>query len=284
MNCDARPTSSPTWSNCSPSSAAIPPSVRLRASRAITRRNSCSARPPWRREARTTISRIENTRASGRPARAGAAALLAGVPDRNCPLCPRLVTFRETVRAREPNWFNAPVPPFGDPDGRLLIVGLAPGLQGANRTGRPFTGDFAGDLLYATLLEYGFAKGVYQARPDDGMKLVDCRIGNAVHCVPPQNKPLPLEINTCRQFLIARMAEMPKLRAIVALGRIAHDSTLKALGVRNAAAPFKHGAGHEGGRFCLFVTYYCSRYKLNTRVLKTEMFRKVFAKVRADLG
>jgi len=138
-------------------------------------------------------------------------------PDRNCPLCPRLVAFREEIRALHPDWFNSPVPAFGDAKGQLLIVGLAPGMQGANRTGRPFTGDYAGDLLYATLLEYGFAKGVYQARPDDGLKLVNCRIGNAVHCLPPQNKPLPIEINTCRQFLIATMAAMPKLRAIVAL-------------------------------------------------------------------
>jgi uracil-DNA glycosylase len=204
-------------------------------------------------------------------------------PDRNCPLCPRLVDFRAEARALHPDWFNSPVPAFGDAKARLLIVGLAPGMQGANRTGRPFTGDYAGDLLYATLLEYGFAKGVYQARPDDGLKLVDCRIGNAVHCVPPQNKPLPVEINTCRQFLIAGMAGMPKLRAIVALGRIAHDSTLKALGLRNAAAPFAHGAVHEAGRLRLYDTYHCSRYNTNTRVLTPEMFRKVFAKVRADL-
>jgi uracil-DNA glycosylase family 4 len=205
-------------------------------------------------------------------------------PDRNCPLCPRLVDFRAQARALHPDWFNSPVPAFGDAKARLLIVGLAPGMQGANRTGRPFTGDYAGDLLYATLLEYGFAKGVYQARPDDGLKLVDCRIGNAVHCVPPQNKPMPIEINTCRQFLIARMAEMPKLQAIVALGRIAHDSTLKALGLRNAAAPFAHGAVHEAGRLRLYDTYHCSRYNTNTRVLTPEMFRNVFAKVRADLG
>ena len=139
------------------------------------------------------------------------------------------------------------MPSFGDPDAALLIVGLAPGVQGANRTGRPFTGDFAGDLLYATLLEYGFANGVYQARPDDGLKLVDCRISNAVRCVPPQNKPLPVEINTCRQFLIATIAAMPKLRAIVALGRVAHDSMLKVLGLRAAAAPFAHGAVHQAG-------------------------------------
>src|SRR3979411_2678285 len=212
-----------------------------------------------------------------------AAALLRTEPNRNCPLCPRLLGFREATRAREPGWFNSPVPSFGDPDGRLLIVGLAPGLQGANRTGRPFTGDFAGDLLYATLLEYGFAKGVYQARPDDGLTLVDCRIGNAVHCVPPQNKPLPVEINTFRQFLIAPMATMPRLRAIVALGRIAHESTVKALGVRLAAVPFSHGGVHQVGELRLYDSYHCSRYNTNTRVLTAEMFRSVFAKVRVDL-
>src|SRR5260370_26628175 len=139
-------------------------------------------------------------------------------PDRNCPLCPRLADFRAQARAREPGWHNSPVASFGDPAAQLLIVGLAPGLQGANRTGRPFTGDYAGDLLYATLLEYGFARGTYQTRPDDGLRLVDCPIGNAVRCVPPQNKPLPVEINTCRQFLIPTIAAMPKLRAIVPLG------------------------------------------------------------------
>src|SRR5215218_6976632 len=216
--------SSPISWNCSPSSAAIRPSVPPRVNRVITRRNSCSARPPWRHGPMTTISTTEN-----------GATLPAPEPGRNCPLCPRLAEFRAQVRAREPTWFNAPVPSFGDSDARLLIVGLAPGLQGANRTGRPFTGDFAGDLLYATLLEYGFASGVYQARPDDGLKLVDCRISNAVRCVPPQNKPLPIEINTCRQFLSATIAAMPKLQAIVALGRIAHESTVKALTMRNAA-------------------------------------------------
>ena len=160
-------------------------------------------------------------------------------PDRNCPLCPRLADFRDQIRAREPDWHNAPVASFGDPKAQLLIVGLAPGMQGANRTGRPFTGDFAGDLLYATLLEYGFAKGVYQARPDDGLRLVDCLISNAVRCVPPQNKPLPAEINTCRQFLIATIAAMPRLRAIVALGRIAHESTSKALGLRTPRRPLR---------------------------------------------
>jgi uracil-DNA glycosylase len=176
------------------------------------------------------------------------------------------------------------VPSFGDPDGRLLIVGLAPGLQGANRTGRPFTGDFAGDLLYATLLEYGFATGIYQARPDDGLTLVGCRISNAVRCVPPQNKPLPAEINTCRTFLSATIAAMPNLRAIVALGRVAHDSMLKVLNLRAAAAPFAHGAIHQAGAVKLYDSYHCSRYNTNTRVLTPEMFRSVFARVRADLG
>ena len=229
----------------------------------------------------TTISRIENDPARTPPPPSGAP--LRTEPDRDCPLCPRLAGFREAARAREPEWFNAPVPPFGDPGGRLLIVGLAPGLQGANRTGRPFTSDFAGDLLYATLLEYGFAKGKYLARPDDGLTLVDCRIGNAVHCVPPQNKPLPAEINTCRPFLVATIETMPRLRAIVALGRIAHDSTLKALGIRGAAAPFGHGAIHPAGTRKLYDSYHCSRYNTNTRVLTPEMFRNVFAKVRADL-
>ena len=209
---------------------------------------------------------------------------LSTEPDRNCPLCPRLAGFRDQARARQPDWFNSPVASFGSPTAQLLIVGLAPGMQGANRTGRPFTGDYAGDLLYATLLEYGFAKGVYQARPDDGLKLVGCRISNAVRCVPPQNKPLPAEINTCRQFLIATISAMPKLRAIVALGRVAHESTLKALGLRAAAAPFGHGAMHRAGHLRLYDSYHCSRYNTNTRVLTPDMFRSVFAKVRADLG
>ncbi len=211
------------------------------------------------------------------------AARLPAEPDRNCPLCPRLAEFRAQARTREPDWFNSPVTSFGDPSAQLLIVGLAPGMQGANRTGRPFTGDYAGDLLYATLLEYGFASGVYQARPDDGLKLVDCRISNAVRCVPPQNKPLPVEINTCRQFLSATIATMPKLRAIVLLGRIAHESTLKAVGLRSAAAPFAHGAVHMAGTIKLYDSYHCSRYNTNTGVLTPKMFRSVFAKVRADL-
>ena len=175
------------------------------------------------------------------------------------------------------------MPSFGDPSAQLLIVGLAPGLQGANRTGRPFTGDYAGNLLYATLREYGFASGTYQARPDDGLKLVDCRISNAVRCVPPQNKPLPTEISTCRPFLAMTIETMQKLRAIVALGKIAHESVLKALKLRSAAAPFGHGAVHMAGAVKLYDSYHCSRYNTNTGVLTPEMFRSVFAKVRADL-
>jgi uracil-DNA glycosylase family 4 len=224
----------------------------------------------------TKISRIEAALAvtATRPPTA---------PDRDCPLCPRLAEFRQATRTREPGWFNAPVPSFGDEAARLLIVGLAPGMQGANRTGRPFTGDYAGDLLYATLLEYGFARGHYQARPDDGLTLTDCRITNAVRCVPPQNKPLPAEIKTCRQFLIPTIATMPRLRAIVALGRIAHDTMLKTLDMRAAAAPFSHGAVHQAGRVRLYDSYHCSRYNTNTGVLTTDMFRSVFAKVKAEL-
>jgi uracil-DNA glycosylase family 4 len=208
----------------------------------------------------------------------------ASAPGRNCPLCPRLVAFREAWRAREPSWFNAPVPPFGPRDARLLIVGLAPGLRGANRTGRPFTGDYAGDLLYATLLEFGFARGTYDERPDDGLTLVDCRIANAVACVPPENKPTPAEIKTCRDaYLAQRIPAMRKLRAIVMLGRISHESTLRALGHKLSAAPFGHGAEHDVGGLKLFDSYHCSRYNTNTGVLTTEMFRSVFAAVRRYL-
>ncbi|MFZ1103286.1 MAG: uracil-DNA glycosylase, partial [Hyphomicrobiaceae bacterium] len=166
----------------------------------------------------------------------------------DCAQCPRLASFRAANRKTEPSWHNAPVPSFGQENAaraRLLIVGLAPGLRGANRTGRPFTGDFAGELLYRTLIAYGFARGQYEARPDDGLALVDCMITNAVRCVPPENKPTPAEIGQCRPFLVERMAVMPRLVAVVALGRIAHDSTLAALGTRRAAFPFAHGAQHQ---------------------------------------
>lgn len=205
-------------------------------------------------------------------------------PGRDCPLCPRLVAYRTENRAAHPDWFNGPVKSFGSSDARLLIVGLAPGVQGANRTGRPFTGDYAGELLYGTLLAHGFARGVFKASPDDGLTLTDCRITNAVRCVPPQNKPLPVEINICRQFLGATIAEMRNLTAIVALGRIAHDTLLKVLNLRATTTKFSHGAVHDVGDFKLYDSYHCSRYNTNTRVLTPEMFNAVFAKVRANLG
>jgi uracil-DNA glycosylase family 4 len=207
----------------------------------------------------------------------------SGMPGRNCPRCPRLVAFRKEWREREQKWFNAPVPSFGPIDARLLIVGLAPGLRGANRTGRPFTGDYAGDLLYATLQEYGFAKGEYQARPDDGLELIDCRITNSVRCVPPENKPTPAEIKTCREFLNATIEEMTGLRVVVALGRIAHESFVAARGKRQAKFRFGHGRAHPIGALTLFDSYHCSRYNTNTGVLTPQMFRDVFAQVRGHL-
>jgi len=207
-----------------------------------------------------------------------------GKPGRDCPRCPRLAAFRKQWRSKEPSWFNAPVPSFGPLDARVLIVGLAPGLQGANRTGRPFTGDYAGVLLYDTLLKYKFARGEYAAHPDDGLELVDCRITNAVRCVPPENKPTPAEINTCRDFLTETIAEMKRLRVLVALGQIAHNSAVTALKAKKSAMPFKHGGRHEIGALTLFSSYHCSRYNTNTGVLTPEMFRKVFADVRAYLG
>ena len=205
-------------------------------------------------------------------------------PGRDCALCPRLEAFRLEWRRREPAWFNAPVPSFGPETARLLIVGLAPGLQGANRTGRPFTGDHAGLLLYDTLSRFGFARGSYEARTDDGLELVDARITNAVRCVPPENKPTGAEVTTCRGFLKSTIAEMSKLRAIVTLGRIAHDTAAAALEVRRLAVPFAHGASHEIGRVRLFDSYHCSRYNTNTGVLTTEMFHNVFARVREFLS
>ena len=207
----------------------------------------------------------------------------SGKPGRNCPRCPRLKAFRDQWRRQEPTWFNAPVPSFGPLTARLLIIGLAPGLQGANRTGRPFTGDYAGALLYDTMARYGFARGKYEAHPEDGLELLDARITNAVRCVPPQNKPTGAEIATCRAFLKPTIAEMPKLRAVVTLGRIAHDSVLAAFDQRTKAAAFGHGASHTIGKLQLFCSYHCSRLNTNTGVLTPEMFRKVFAAVRRYL-
>jgi uracil-DNA glycosylase len=205
-------------------------------------------------------------------------------PSRDCPRCPRLVAFRESWRVKEPSWHNAPVPSFGPIDARLLVVGLAPGLQGANRTGRPFTGDYAGDLLYPTLIEYGFAKGQYEERADDGLTMVDARISNAVRCVPPENKPATTEIRTCNDFLKAEIAAMPKLRALISLGRIAHDASIVALGGRRAGFAFGHGCQHMLGKIALFNSYHCSRYNTNTGVLTPQMFSDVFGKARAYLG
>jgi uracil-DNA glycosylase len=187
-------------------------------------------------------------------------------------------------RNLHPDWFNAPVPTFGDEAACLVIVGLAPGLKGANRTGRPFTGDYAGVLLYETLREYGLATGAYRERPDDGLVLRDTLIANAVRCVPPENKPVPAEIRTCNRFLEARLSASGRVRAVLALGRIAHDVVLLAMKERRASFPFSHGARHSMGSFALFDSYHCSRYNTNTGVLTPKMFREVFARVRKDLG
>ncbi len=212
-------------------------------------------------------------------------ACLAAEAPRDCPLCPRLVAFRAENRAAEPGWYNGAVRSFGTDKARLLIVRLPPGLKGANRTGRPFTGDHAGLLLYATLIEHGFARGRYEARPDDGLVLVDAMISNAVRCVPPANKPTPDEIARCRDFLKARIKALPRLAVIVALGRIAHDQTLSALGLRRAKYPFAHGARHDvHPGLALFDSLHCSRLNSNTGRLTAEMFGAVFADVRRLLG
>ncbi len=218
-------------------------------------------------------------------------------PNRDCSFCPRLFEFRNSLREIEPVWHNAPVASFGARDARLLVVGLAPGLRGANRTGRPFTGDFAGGLLYETLIDFGFAAGAYEASPTDSLRLVSCLITNAVRCVPPQNKPAPAEIKNCRSFLAATIAGLIELEVIVALGRIAHDSVLRAFGKKPVAFPFAHGAEHglsAGGTLSqspcqkkksvtIIDSYHCSRYNTNTGVLTRDMFRMVFAKARERL-
>ena len=196
-------------------------------------------------------------------------------PPKDCPLCPRLAAFRHENQKKFPDYWNAPVPSFGPLDAAILIAGLAPGLHGANATGRPFTGDWAGDLLYATLLKYGLATGVYEERANDPLQLVNIRIANAVRCVPPQNKPEPSEIHTCRQFLIGELETLTRVKVILALGKIAHDSVLKTLGARIAAHPFKHGKSYEIGKYKLISSYHCSRYNTNTGVLTTPMFEAV---------
>lgn len=214
-----------------------------------------------------------------------------GQPGRDCPHCPRLVAFRHELRRDCPDWHNAPVPSFGPDGARLLIVGLGPGLKGANRTGRPFTGDYAGDLLYATLIKFGFAAGQYQgARSDerwtgDTLSLRDARVTNAVRCLPPQNKPVPAEIAACRRFLAGEIGSLRSLKAIVALGRIAHDAVLAALTCKRNGYKFAHGAVHTLPNGLLLAdSYHCSRYNTNTGVLTPEMFEAVFADLRRRLG
>ncbi len=222
-------------------------------------------------------------------------------PPRDCGLCPHLVEFRRANQKAYPDYFNGPAPTFGPADAAVMISGLAPGLHGANRTGRPFTGDYAGDLLFATLGKLGFTAGQYAADPDDGFTLKNLMIANSVRCVPPQNKPTPAEIATCRPFLVAQIGALKNLRAIVALGRIAHESTLAALGVPARGAPFAHGAVHAIGPLigskpgaamtmkfnadiALFDSYHCSRYNTNTGRLTAPMFEAVFAAVRDHLS
>ena len=203
---------------------------------------------------------------------------------RDCPLCPRLVAYREANRTGNPDWFNGAVPSFGDERARLLVAGLAPGRTGANRTGRPFTGDGAGVLLYQTLLKTGFARGCYDARPDDGLELVDCMITNAVRCAPPGNKPETAEEATCRPFLAARIAALPNLRVIVTLGDVSRRNVLKALGLKASAGIAGHGTEFHAGPYVVLNSYHCSRLNTNTGRLTPAMFEAVFERARALLG
>lgn len=205
-------------------------------------------------------------------------------PPKDCPLCPRLCEFRAANRAAYPDFHNGAAPSFGSLDAKLLVVGLAPGLKGANRTGRPFTGDYAGDLLYASLKRHGLAKGEYGARKDDGYELLGVRITNAVRCVPPENKPTPAEINTCRQFLIAEIDAMKNLRAIFTLGQIAHQSVVSALKLKKKDHAFAHGARHEANGLTIVASYHCSRYNTNTGVLTEAMFDAALAEAKRAAG
>jgi uracil-DNA glycosylase family 4 len=202
-------------------------------------------------------------------------------PPRDCPICPRLTAYRAENRAANPDWFNGPAPSFGDPDARLLVVGLAPGRRGANRTGRPFTGDFAGVLLYETLVKFGFARGRYEARPDDGLTLTDCMITNAVRCAPPGNKPLPAEEAGCRRFLSARITALPRLKVIVTLGDVSRRCVMKALGLPASAGAPGHGAESRAADYLVINSYHCSRLNTNTGRLTPAMFETVFTRARA---
>ena len=204
----------------------------------------------------------------------------------DCPLCPRLAAFREQNRALYPGWHNAPVPSFGAMNASLLIVGLAPGLKGANRTGRPFTGDFAGDLLYETLLDFDFAKGEYAKCAEDGLQICNARISYAAHCVPPQNKPLPEEVRNCNIYLKQELQEMSKLKVILALGSIAHHAILMAFGLKRAHYKFSHGSSHilPVRDLILFDSYHCSRYNTQTHRLTRQMFRNVFEQIKQQIS
>jgi uracil-DNA glycosylase family 4 len=204
-------------------------------------------------------------------------------PPRDCPLCPRLVAYRAKNAAEHPDWWNGPAPSWGDPDARLLVEGLAPGRTGANRTGRPFTGDHAGILLYATLKKTGFATGSYDPNGADDLKLVDCMISNAVRCAPPGNKPETSEENTCRPFLTRRIGALPQLKVIVTLGDVSRRNVLKALGLKASAGPPGHGAEFQAGPYVVLNSYHCSRLNTNTGRLTPAMFEAVFERARALL-
>lgn len=205
-------------------------------------------------------------------------------PPRDCPLCPRLVAFRDENRKAHPDWFNGAVPSFGPEKAHLLIVGLAPGLKGANRTGRPFLGDYAGELLYRTLLKFGLARGQHDVASPNTLELVGCMITNTVRCVPPANKPIGSEIANCRQFLIGRMEAIPSLRSLLAIGRVAHEGILDALKMKRVAFPFAHGARHQlPSGLVLFDSYHCSRQNTNTGLLTTAMFEAVIREAAASL-
>ena len=200
--------------------------------------------------------------------------------DRACRACPRLAAFLDDVNDRYPDYYCGPVPPFGTTDARFLVVGLAPGMHGANRSGRPFTGDHAGILLYQMLHKYGFASRDHSESVDDGLELIDCRITNAVKCLPPDNKPVGAEINTCNTFLANELQLLPPGSVVVALGGIAHRAIVKAMGLRQADFKFGHAALHDLGSFRVLDSYHCSRYNTNTRRLTEEMFDAIFAQVR----
>lgn len=205
-------------------------------------------------------------------------------PPRDCPLCPRLVAYRQANAAQNPDWWNGPAPSFGDPAARLLIAGLAPGRTGANRTGRPFTGDHAGWMLYDTLTKTGFANGKFDARTDDGLELTDCMITNAVRCAPPGNKPEASEENTCRPFLTQRLKDLPNLKVIVTLGDVSRRNVLKALGLKASAGIPGHGTEFQAGPYIVLNSYHCSRLNTNTGRLTAEMFEAVFRRARELIG